>query len=346
VRIRTTVIVGALALGVLLSTTPARGQGFVQGLFEQYLESLRRQAGIPGISAAIVHDGHVAWERGFGHQDVAGSVPALPDTPYPVGGITETLAATLVLQCAERGQLDVDAPLRTYTSTAAVPEPGATVRQVLSHTSAGVFRYDPQRFQALTGVVESCAKASFRQVLAESILDRLGMHDSVPGQDLDDPDAAVRAMFSGPVLAHYSDVTRRMATPYRGGSTSPSRPPRTGLDAATGLVSTVRDLARFDAALDEGVLLRPSTVEIAFTPVGASAPAGLGWFVQTYRGHRLVWHFGVWRDAYSSLIVKVPDRRLTLILLANSDGLVSSFSLGAGDVTASLFARLFLNVYL
>jgi hypothetical protein len=58
-----------------------------------------------------------------------------------------------------------------------------------------------------------------------------------------------------------------------------------------------------------------------------------------------VWHFGKNTDAYSSLLLKVPGRDLTLILLANSDGLSSSFGLSNGDVTTSVFAKLFLNLF-
>ena len=80
------------------------------------------------------------------------------------------------------------------------------------------------------------------------------------------------------------------------------------------------------------------------TSSGAPLPSGLGWFVQTYNGERLVWHFGVTPGAASSLLIKVPRRDLTLILLANSDGLSPS-SISEGDVTASLFAKLFLRVF-
>ena len=71
----------------------------------------------------------------------------------------------------------------------------------------------------------------------------------------------------------------------------------------------------------------------------------MGWFSQTYEGQRLIWQFGVVPDAYSSLILKIPARRLTLILLANSDGLTAPFPLQDGDVTASLFARTFLRLF-
>ena len=41
-------------------------------------------------------------------------------------------------------------------------------------------------------------------------------------------------------------------------------------------------------------------------------PAGLGWFVQSYNGIPVVWQFGVVKNAYSSLILKLPNRGLTL----------------------------------
>jgi hypothetical protein len=56
-----------------------------------------------------------------------------------------------------------------------------------------------------------------------------------------------------------------------------------------------------------------------------------------------VWHFGLVPNAYSSLILKVPGRHITFILLANSDGLSAPFQLADGDVTRSLFATVFLR---
>ena len=118
------------------------------------------------------------------------------------------------------------------------------------------------------------------------------------------------------------------------------------MTAGIGVISTVRDMARFDAALSAGALLAPSTLSRAWENTGA-LPTGLGWFVQRYNGESVVWHFGVMRDAYSALIVKLPGRGLTLILLANSDGLAGPpYNLSDGSVTSNLFASLFLRLFL
>ena len=77
---------------------------------------------------------------------------------------------------------------------------------------------------------------------------------------------------------------------------------------------------------------------------GAAQPHALGWFVQSHRGTRLVWHYGYWAQ-FSALYLKVPGREMTLILLANSGELSSPFPLGAGDMTKSAFAHTFLRMF-
>ena len=103
-------------------------------------------------------------------------------------------------------------------------------------------------------------------------------------------------------------------------------------------------------ALRTGAIIRADSLTLAWTaPVdknGARLPHGLGWFVQTYNGERIVWQFGVGGNASSSMIITVPGRAMTLVLLANSQGLSRPFSLANGDVTGSPFARLFLSLFL
>ena len=325
-------------------------QNIAFSLFERYLESLRQQAAIPGLSAVIVQDGRVDWERGFGFRDVENSLAAFPDTPYPIADLTQTFASVLLMQCAEHGTLRLDDPLAVW----AVPN-GATVRQTLAHsTSASLnsFKYDPGNFAQLTTVVDACGGQSARQRVVKDVFDRLAMQDSVPGPDVAEPDSPARSAFDAADLDRYNAVLRRMAVPYkvdkRGKASRSDYAPKR-IDASTGLISTARDLARYVAAIDDRILLDDDTVQAMWSNLsstGATRPMALGWFVQTYNGERIVWHFGYVPDAYSSLILKVPSKRLTLILLANSDGLSAPFDLAQGDVTSSVFALTFLRMFL
>jgi CubicO group peptidase (beta-lactamase class C family) len=319
-------------------------------VFTRYLEALRVQAGVPGLSAAIASGGRIIWEGGLGFADLEARIAAAPHTPYPIASITKTATSTLLMQCVEEGRLNLDVPIRTYTT--GLPDANATVRQVLAMASdpaaGSTYRYDGDRFLALTPVVAACTGVPYRVALAGQILDRIGMSESVPGHDLEAVTDAASAAFDLATLTRYRAVLARMAKPYvvRGRRPSLSEYPPRGINASAGLVSTVRDLARYDAAIDADVFLSSSTQSIAWTPFqlasGRAAPYALGWFVQSTAAGRAVWHYGQWAT-FSSLILKLPDRGVTLILLGNSDGLSSRFPLAAGDVTASPFARAFIQ---
>ena len=77
---------------------------------------------------------------------------------------------------------------------------------------------------------------------------------------------------------------------------------------------------------------------------GQALPHGLGWFVQSYRGEPVVWQVGMSAPGSSSLVLTLPSRNVTLVLLANSDALAQPRSLLNGDVTVSPFARMFLGL--
>jgi CubicO group peptidase (beta-lactamase class C family) len=361
VRPRSAALIVCLTLA--LASVDARqnqNQGVVSLItaapFESYLESLRVQASIPGISAAIVQDGQIVWERGLGFQNQDARIRATPDTPYPIGDLSQTIASTILLRCAEERLLNLDGPASRYGIS--LPESTASLRNILSHSSAGIpgetYKYDAERYGQLSLAVEACIAQPYRKTVAVSILERLSMRDSVPGRDLTTPTVLPEPLFASEVLERYKKVLDRLAIPYkvdkRGKLTRSELPPE-GINASTGLVSTVRDLARFDAAVDSLLFLREETQLQAWTNVislnsqHAPLPTGLGWFVQTYRDQQVVWQYGLVPNAYSSLIIKLPSRKLTLILLANSDGLNAPFQLDAGDITRSLFATLFLRLY-
>jgi CubicO group peptidase (beta-lactamase class C family) len=91
--------------------------------------------------------------------------------------------------------------------------------------------------------------------------------------------------------------------------------------------------------------------ELMFTPFisnsGEELPHGLGWFVDNNdEAVKIIWLYGYW-DSYPPLILKVPDRQLSFVVLANSNRL-SSASDGSGtdeDVNRSVVAQEFLNAF-
>lgn len=360
---KTRVFLLALALGIgVVAAAPGSAQDqFPYQIFERYLEPLVQQIGMPGLSAVIVQDGRIAWNKNYGYADVEKKIPAEIFTPYPVGGITQAMTGVLMGVCIDRFRINIDdQDIRNFTPS--FPVANTSVRQVLAHATDGRFRYDPALYSALTGVVESkdCFNQTYRRTAAVEVLDRLALTRSVPGLDLARPEGdAARSLFDDATVKRYQAVLADVAVPYRidaKGRAVRSEYPSYGLDASGGLVSTAYDLAQFEMALDRGVPLSASTLDkmwsnASFTfptptaPTTIVMPTGLGWFVTTESGQRLVWTFGHIQDAASALIVKMPSKRLTLILLANSGGLAKGYDLENAHVTSSPFVKVFLRLF-
>ena len=346
---RRTAAVIAVSLLVIFGQRSS-AQSLTFSIFEKYLESLRIQAAIPGLSALILQDGVPVWERGFGRADIERALEPTSFTAYQIGGLSQMMGATLLLKkCVDEVSGTTNDPLNLWNPF--FPERTTTFAQLLGHVApTGGYKFDLTRFAAVTSAIEACSGMPYQQLVAEDIFSRLGLADSVPGSALGTPTPEDVRQFGTNNLARYAGTLSRAAKGYKvdtRGRTTRTDPLPTRVNAATGLISTARDLAKFDAGLRYNILLEPETLLKAWTPVGPGFPTGLGWFVQTYNGTPVIWQFGVVPDAFSSLIVKVPARGLTLILLANSDGLGPPLLTleRTGDVTYSVFARTFLRVY-
>jgi len=348
--VRRSFLVLAVAVSLLVRA-PADAEDLLLNRFGDYLESLRAQAGIPGLAAAVVGSRGILWERAFGRQDIERAIATRTDTPFHVDGLTQLFTSALILRCVEEGRLSLDDRIGQFKPDS--PDANATIGQVLTHTSGPsnnlIFAYRPERLDPLARAIRSCTDDSFRETMA-NMLERLAMISSVPGADMVHPETLTEGIPTPSAVQRYQGVLERLATPYsidRRGRASVSEYPQTTLTPAGGLISTVRDFAQFDLALKNGVLLRAETLAAAWRPpIGADGqrlPHGIGWFVQAYNGETIVWQFGISPNASSSLVVTMPARAVTLVLLSNSDGLVKPFALTNGDVTASPFARLFLE---
>src|SRR5580765_1088928 len=121
----------ALSMGVLV-----HAEDVLLSQFSDYLDALRTQAGIPGLAAAIVGLDKTNWEGAFGQQDVERNIATRPDTPFQLDGATQTVVASLALRCASDGWLSLDDPVSKFAPSS--PDAGATIRQLLTHTTAGV----------------------------------------------------------------------------------------------------------------------------------------------------------------------------------------------------------------
>jgi CubicO group peptidase (beta-lactamase class C family) len=102
-------------------------------------EEIARQ-NLPGLSFAVAITGQLRYAKAFGQADLENAVPVKNTTVFRTASIAKPMTATAVMQLAEKGKLDLDAPIQKYC--AAFPEKPwpITARLILGHLS-GIRHY-------------------------------------------------------------------------------------------------------------------------------------------------------------------------------------------------------------
>lgn len=110
------------------------------------LAELLERYGIPGGTVAVWHDGE-EYAFAAGMANLAAGIAATPDALFLIGSITKVYTTTLIMQLVERGEVDLDAPVRRYVPELRLADPEATetvtVRHLLTHTSGITGDYFP-----------------------------------------------------------------------------------------------------------------------------------------------------------------------------------------------------------
>lgn len=344
--------------------------------FEAGLAELFEREQLVGLAAGIVHHQELVWANGFGYADIEPRTPITPNTLFRLASVSKPFAAVILMQLVEEGRLSLEEPMADFPVGKRYREQPILVRHVLTHTSEGTpgdaYKYNGNIFSDLTLVIEKTTGRSYVTELEQRIFRRVGMSRSVPGQ----------------LAPGYDDVMRDFAVPYAfadgkatptphrlwdpnwtaegeqawndlAGGPSPdvgrrrllgeAYTPLYGVGTASGVVSSIVDLAKFDAALDRNELASAASKERMFAPAVSNAgkvlPYGLGWFVEQVRSAKIVWHYGWYPPTVSALYVKIPEQDITLLLLANTDQLSAGRSWTARGVVASPYAKLFLDTF-
>jgi CubicO group peptidase (beta-lactamase class C family) len=332
--------------------------------FANHLESVRQILKIPGLSAAIVQNQELVWAEGFGYSDLENQVKATPDTPYGLASVTKPVAAVVIMQLVEEGLIGLDDPIADYGVTLLGNE--ITVRHLLTHTSEGIpgskHEYNGSRYGYLSGVIEGATGKTFAENLSERILLPQGMDNTAlnPISNWGGPSQIglenfKLMLFWGEAFKNYPDVYARLTQPYQFDSDYKIVPGMYHLyhNTGAGLISSVTDLAKFDIALDRDMLLGEAVKAEMFSPAYSTYENrsdlnyGLGWYVQDFEGLRLLWHSGRWPPSTSALFLKIPEKNLTFIVLANTDNLTVPFAgIGAGNISQSSLFQSFYRYFI
>lgn len=299
----------------------------------------RYDGNVPGASLLVIQDGVAVVRRGYGRSDLEAGTEAGPATDYRLASVSKQFTAAAVLLLAEDGRLSIDDRARKWLPELPPAAEAVTLRHLLTHTSglvdyedlmgddwqgqirdAGVlellakedrlyfppgsaYRYSNSAYALLALVVERASGMAYPDFLQQRIFAPLGMHDTL---------AYVAGGREPPHRAWgYSQADD-------GGWRRTDQSTTSAVLGDGGIYSSIDDLARWDAALYDDRLLGAGSRRLAFSPhvevtgEGYEAQYGFGWRIT---GETL-WHSGE-TIGFRNVIVRWPQRRLTVVLLSN-----------------------------
>lgn len=334
--------------------TPSAKQAEVAALFRDYD---RRDA--PGASVLVVSKGKVLYKQAFGMANLEEKTAAATATNYRLASMTKQFTAMAVMLLAERKKLSYDSKLTDFFPDFPPYGNQITVRHLLTHTSGladyedlipsstttplkdrqvlellkgqpgtifppgSQFSYSNSGYALLALIVEKASGISFAEFLRKNVFAPLGMKGTVAYEQ------------------GISTVERRAYgyTKNGDGFRRNDQSLTSSVLGDGGIYSSVEDLYKWDQALYTNKLVNQESVARAFTPMVAptdhkDAAYGFGWFVETYRGLRTVWHYGS-TVGFRTAIERFPEQRFTVVVLINRD-----------KVDAHALARKVVDLYL
>lgn len=302
-----------------------------------------RASGAPGGAVIVIRDNDVVYSDAFGLADLAAGTPNTPGTNFRLASVTKQFTAMAVMILNDRGALTLNQTLTEFFRGFAEVGRSITVRHLLTHTSGLIdyedvmpetttvpvldrdvlrllenidstyftpgsqFRYSNSGYALLALIVEQVSGMPFSAFLKKEIFDPLGMTGTV---------AYERGI---------SEVQQR-AYGYTPDSARPGTFDRTDQSMTSsvlgdgGIYSSVLDLRKWVEGIASGRLVSRKAYEQIFSHQATvqkdSVWYGYGWYLGAIDGEPASYHGGT-TVGFRNFIIRIPDRRTTVILLCN-----------------------------
>jgi CubicO group peptidase (beta-lactamase class C family) len=322
----------------------------------QNIDSILRSAGlesadIPGAAILVIKGGQIVFERGYGVTDLKRLHKIDARTNFRLASVTKQFTAMAIMLLVHDSKLRYDERLTAVLPD--FPEYGRaiTIRMLLNHTSglldyedlmppvdarlpveqnqiqdAGIldllkhqnstrfppgskWAYSNSGYVLLGMVVAKISHESFPDFLRDRLFTPLGMNSTV-------------AYVRGKNAVSYRAFGHMLEN---GTWKQVDQSPTSATLGDGGVYSSLEDLAKWDRALRNNSLLGPGEMQPALTPVnvpgvaepdGRAAQYGFGWFLNPYKSHQRMWHYGE-TIGFRSVIQRFTNDNVTVIILCN-----------------------------
>lgn len=296
---------------------------------------------IPGVVIGVVKNGKIVDSRAYGFADLEARIPMTVDKGFRIASISKQMVATVTHHFIQENRLSLEDPVTKFFPALGKRYSGVNIRHLLSHT-AGVadvtsfkeflysknygtdgmieliltrepdfapgsaYKYSNSNYALMGLILEKVSGTSLRFLLRDRLFNPLEMFRSFVYRDYEDvSDVAVGYRFADGKFV-------------KSGTKRPIE-----LDGSGSVVSTLEDLAKWDAALYTNFPLTSAMKAIAWAPTplttGKTSNYGTGWSTSIVNGMRMVSHGGS-TLGYTAGFIRLYDKQLSVIVLRNGAG--------------------------
>ena len=332
-------------LAVLFAALPASAQTTTLDSVSHWVDSIfapYASARSPGCTVGVVQNGSLVLNKSYGMADLEHDTPIGADTRFYLASISKQFTAMSLVLLEQDGRLSLDDPIQKWVPE--VPSFGATItlKHLLHHTSGlrdyftllavsgwptdgllneqqflalvqrqkslnfrpgDEFLYSNTGYVLLSIVVKRASGKSLRDFAAERIFKPLGMTQTEFRDD------------------HTALIPRRALGYQPTGSTYRISQPEFDVVGDGGAYSTIADLAKWDANFQSGRVGGKRAIAMLQTPGtlndGQTIPYALAVTTGEFHGLTTFSHGGSY-GGYRSMMLRVPDKRLSVITLCNT----------------------------
>lgn len=344
-RRRFAVTIAAIVLSLPCLGAAAGASDQANERTRQFIQQTMNEQHIPGLQIVVIKDNQVVLSEAYGLANVENQVPMTKTTLLPINSATKSFTGVAMMQLAEAGLVDLQAPLSRYLDDVPAAWRGIRVRQLLAHTSglpdildeqgligdgteAGAwkavkwrpmdaaagdrFTYNQTNYGLLAQIIAKRTNMPYEQYIAKKQFVVANMPSSTFGDSYDLVAHAATMYSLFPRKSDAKDAPLRLSHWFYD-------VPRS-LWAGGGIQTTADEVGRWMIALSNGQLINEASLRDMWTPEklnnGADGNWGAGWPVLATSPHRQVAGMGGARAAF----IVYPDDRLAIVVLTNLVG--------------------------
>jgi len=294
----------------------------------------------PGITILVAKDGKAIYQKAIGKSNLELNIPIELNSVFQIGSITKQFTAVSILMLAEQGKLNIKDKIGKYIPEFAEVGKDITIHHLLNHTS-GIknktllsekyynsrvdrspkelinyfkdeplefisgkkFKYSNAGYILLGQIIEKISKQSYDEFIQENIFDKIGMTSSYYGN--------IKHNIPNQTTGYLIEQNEFINADYMNLSLAYS---------AGAILSTTKDLLKWQNALLSNTLLKESSIKQAMTPTllnsGKRIPYGYGFRFSRLGNSPVIAHTGSTKG-FTSIALFLPQENIYITALTN-----------------------------